>query len=158
MDNHKDKQEHSLVDDQTANKTRRQIIRGMAAAPVVLTLSNGHAQSVASNLRCITESATPGGIGTPDTNNRICLPDSPPVTDIGPPSRIGPTGNPVQDTGPTTAVRSVPGDVIGAEDYRAQSCVLYVDSNGNPVAPDPFDSTAGGIPTAASCYTSFTPT
>jgi hypothetical protein len=66
------------------------------------------------------------------------------------------TGNPIKDTGPGSPVRAVPvdGGPVGGIDYSDQSCVYYVDLNGNPVG---FADNVGGVPTAASCYTSFAP-
>ena len=156
MDNHKDKQDNSVDENQTADLSRRQIIRGMAASvPVVLTLSNAHAQAVASTLSCIDKSAqaVQAQVGSADANDRHCVPDTnPPVSPIVP-ARSDVTGNPIQDTGNGTPIRAVPGDNVGGIDYSTQSCVYYVDLNGSPVG---FSDNAGGVPTAASCYTSFT--
>lgn len=156
MDSQQDPQANTPADRSPQNASRRQIIRGMASLPVVLTLSNAHAQAVASNLQCITKSASAVDAlitETADANDRNCIPaDDPSLSGISPPRTDPLTGNPIRDTGPGTPVRTIPGGELNGINYDAKSCVYYVDADGNPVG---FSENAG-LPTAASCYTSFT--
>ena len=132
MDSHKDQPEQPLAEDRSPDLSRRQIIRGMAAVPVVMTLSNGAGAASESQLQCITGTQPLGEQDCIKGNNQM-------LRELD--TVYGPAYTDIFDTGDGTAVRTINQD--------GKACVMYVTENGNPTGH------SGGIPVTASCYTSF---
>ena len=133
---------------QQPDLNRRRILRGMATAPVVMTLGDAHAQAVASNLACIGKNADILQADVvADPNITQTLPDTrwcAPLESLD--ATIPPDPVPFYTDAPaSTALMTT----TGAPDGSA--CVVYVDQTGTMQSLIPTD----GSPVAASCYASF---
>lgn len=140
MDNQKHDDEQSQTVTQTPDRSRRQIIRGLAAAPVILTLTSGTANAAVS-LQCYEASKFRPDL-PPGLDADGCT-TTQPIRQVNTVPEYSSLDSALYDNGDGTAV---------FQDQGSEYCPLYVDSGGS-ISSGPGLS---GDPTTASCLNSFT--
>jgi hypothetical protein len=130
--------------EQQPDISRRRILRGMASAPVVMTLANGAQGATVSALDCRIDVNPAAPI---PTSGGECLDSTSDVISSG--ISLPGGGGTFLHEGAGSALRDIDSRID-----EPNACVVYMDVNGNYVfASD--NPTATQVPVTASCYTSF---